>query len=482
MVKIGKYFLAYDKRYTASRHTSNQNNKKRSIKVKLENILKEKDSELTNLRAQMSDMTQCRKEQLSEDLSETLKNEMKKNSELNSFRGHLEDEIKKRDADLNTLKENISEMEKLKEIVLGNIVEMECVICNDVYKFPVVLPCGHVLCMICLYTHMKSKYAYQERVFRMCPECRKPFELDKIVKLYCGMDEVTERLAAAAQDICNPGQYSSLDDWNKDRKRSEECYKEMRADNGRTMLQKWGDIKYGNTSAQYNPNYDDLFEREEVEDKNAKYLLVKGIVPSEYLSRARIEGGKSRYEKEEAAILRRMIEFAKPNEIAPSKNSLEKWLRHCSHELGNRPNNIPLFGFNRNETMLRKTEMKHFRQHMFDSYFSQKYGAWKTITEQRLQSMYDTKRNLRRNWIFLGLEPDIVLFADGEELYCEEMSRKVWSKKRKRCAMSSSSSSSSSHSGSNNSSSSGSMAGGAGPSGGWSAVRQNINISSNKHK
>ncbi len=361
-----------------------------------------------------------------------------KENDLNSIRKQLEDKIEKRDTDLNTLKEHICEMEKhkvqLNEIILANIVEMECIICQDIYKFPVALPCGHVVCMICLYTNMKVKYSYQEQDFKLCPECRRSFELHDVVKLFCGIDEVSNRLAAAAQVICDPGQYSSLDDWNRDRKRSEECYKEMAGDNGRTMIQKWYDIKYGYTSISNQGNYYHLlYEKEEEEDKNAEYLLVKGTVASDYLSRTPIgDGGKSRYEKEEAAILRRMNEFAKPNEIAPSKKSLEKWLRHCSHELGNRPNDIPLFGFNRSDSLKRKTEMKNYRQYMFNSYFSKNYGDWQRISQPQLQSMYDVKMNLRRNWIFLGLEPDIKLFDFNEEKYCEEQSRLVWKNKRKR--------------------------------------------------
>ena len=56
---------------------------------------------------------------------------------------------------------------------------------------------------------------------------------------------------------------------------------------------------------------------------------------------------------------------------------------------------------------------------------------WNKIASRDRQSMYDKKRNLRKNWIYLGLEPDVTLFSPGEEEYGEEQSNKDWKKKRK---------------------------------------------------
>jgi hypothetical protein len=134
-----------------------------------------------------------------------------------------------------------------------------------------------------------------------------------------------------------------------------------------------------------------------------------------------------------------MDEFVALNDIAPSKASLTQFQRHCA---GKNPYKIPLFGFDRNQSETEKINISKFRQSLFDSYFAKKYGhggVWNKIAFRDRQSMYDIKRNLRKNWIFLGLEPDVTLFSPGEEEYGEEQSNKDWKKKRKRYAMSSSS-------------------------------------------
>ena len=408
--------------------------------------------------------------------------QINKKKQANGKKRILLSKLEEKDAELNALRQERTEKDaelnvtrRLKESVVENIVEMECIICFDIYKCPVALSCGHTFCMTCLYTSMKTKYSYQERDFATCAECRVPFELDRVVRLY-GFDEVCESLAFAAREIySNSDRYTSFHDWKQDRKRSEECWKELKENNGRVMIQKWEKVKGGvgvvisGNMDNYDPDAE-LNDDTADDDTRADYLLQKGIVASDYLSETNLEYSKH-------AILRRMDEFVTLNDIAPSKASLKLFQRHCA---GKNPEKIPLFGFDRNQSATEKINISKFRQSLFDSYFATKYGGvWDKIASRDRQSMYDIKRNLRKNWIFLGLEPDVTLFLPGEEEYGEEQSNKDWKKKRKRYAMSSSSSSSSSRSsGSSSSSSSSSGSSSSSSSSGRSSGRSSGSSSS----
>jgi uncharacterized coiled-coil protein SlyX len=400
----------------------------------------QKDAELKTMTNQLSEME--KKEAELKILTNQLSEMEKKDADLKILTDQLS-EMEKKEAELNLLRDQTAKMERHKTVV-ANTRDMQCIICQDIFKCPVVLPCGHVVCMGCLYKDMMIKYACSELDFKKCAECRTPFELDRIVRLY-GFDEISESLASV-QEIChdNQEQISSFDDWKREKKYSEECYNELKEDNGSKMIRKWSDIKRGritNTVGEvmhlnrdHDP-YDTLDDHDDDEERRMSrpdYLLKEGIVASHYLED--IDATRD-------AINMRMDAYAVTyGDIASSNSSLTKLIRHLA---GNPASHIPIYGFNPSDN---KTTLSETRQKAFDSYFSRTYGNWNKLEVSRLQSMYDTKKNLRRNWMFLGLEPDVILFSEGEEEYCDKLFKKEWKKKRSRSVLAKSGSSSSSSS------------------------------------
>uniref|UniRef100_UPI00358EA1A5 E3 ubiquitin-protein ligase TRIM7-like n=1 Tax=Myxine glutinosa TaxID=7769 RepID=UPI00358EA1A5 len=52
--------------------------------------------------------------------------------------------------------------------------ELQCIVCLELYKEPITLPCGHSFCKVCVEQHWESR---EEATVCDCPNCRKVFPI-----------------------------------------------------------------------------------------------------------------------------------------------------------------------------------------------------------------------------------------------------------------------------------------------------------------
>lgn len=106
-----------------------------------------------------------------------------------------------KDTRLNHLRAELARFVERKTALAERISQLStktCVICYDTLTNPIMLPCTHVFCGVCIMNWMKTQNNYDASK-RECPECRQPILCKRLIAVVDGKDA-----SASAQRRPNP--------------------------------------------------------------------------------------------------------------------------------------------------------------------------------------------------------------------------------------------------------------------------------------
>ena len=376
----------------------------------------------------------------------------------------LTDEINKMAAQCKTQLEenNVSDITKCKEQLHNlrkNTVEstklMECSICSDIYKVPVMLPCGHAFCMNCCYMSVKARYVTGAASFDSCMLCSDKFQFNDVKRLFNSFDLLTGNLAEAKQKYCNDDiNFFNIEEWKDEQKKGNDAWTEIKTVPETRILKKWDKLKGKESSEEYmemistiertqsllymwlknypttgfvtvqalsNPDAEQTSDDEKSFDSNdqrqlnrdkVKYLLHRGIIPRHLLTVGNKSGTKD-------ASVERMINLKySTQDVNEAEAAFKKWKKHLykKYDYDN-----PIF----NDKQRNSDEQECFDSFIFAEFKC--YFSW-NMTHQTRQAMYALKNSLRRNWRLLGFEPHFFFFGEGEEVFCYKKNQDFFNK------------------------------------------------------
>ena len=421
----------------------------REVEMDLLAVIDEKDAELNANKDQMRVMGKYKTQM--EDKDAQLKALKDQINEMGKYKKQMEDKNAQLEARAEEISETAEKDAELKECLVeeieANIVHMKCTICKEIYKFPVILTCGHTFCMICLYTVMKIRYAKGKEI-NNCFLCQECFQLDGGVIRIVFAYSMIENLITSKEKICELGApflsdfYYDIGDCRENHKVGEHLWEEMHKEKGNFMLANWANEKASRPQAELTTvdnsvsnlssnilqnhaeyfdqlnvktravalespensyeNYEDC-DRREAGDDMSSYLLQKNVFPAHLFEK--LVGTKG-------AILKKM-KACTLNEVNEARAAFKKFKFITG-------DNIKL--------MFESHGSSSSRQKIFDSFL--KYESDKNKSTGRdlnqtprdlKRSIYSLKKSLRRNWYFLDLQPNFIIFdaheeADGEKL------------------------------------------------------------------
>ena len=475
-------FIEYEKRLQTNNNKTNARNKTKRKKMVLLNEKNETSDKLKTLTDEMNNMAAQCKTQLEEKDAQlkTLTDEM------NDKAAQCKTQLEEKDTQLKTLTDemndmaaqcktrleenNVSDITKCKEQLHNlrkNTVEstklMECSICSDIYKVPVMLPCGHAFCMGCCYMSMKVRYVLRASSFDSCMLCLKKFQFNDVKRLFNSFDLLTENLVEAKQKYCDDdNNILYMNEWKDEQKKGNDTWTKIQTVSETEILKEWDKLRRKEASEEYAEEYADM--RNWIEERNQsllqmwlenyptdgfftgpalpnpdaeitsddddaksfddddpiqrqrdkiEYLVHRGIMPRHMLTVGSKSGTKD-------AIVERMTKLGySAQDVDQAQAAFRKWKKHLYNEYDY---DNPIF----NDKPRNGDEQKCFDSFIFSEYKCQFNRQMKFPTRQ---SMYDLKKNLRRNWRLLGFEPHFYFFDEGEEAYCNNMNQQFFDNK-----------------------------------------------------
>ena len=325
------------------------------------------------------------------------------------------------------------------------IMRFSCTICSDPYKFPIMLPCGHLFCMGCCYMSEKVMYVHNREELGKCTLCFNPFDLEK--DLRAPNETIGNVALALAVEKSESNECFSYNKWEGNREKSERRWEEIRDTDQQKRLLQWDTLKR-QTEDQKNKmmvllrdDYPEVLvmlrdvEVESSEDNTdsdveydddegngeiinppgrsmrmaVKYLLHRGILPRFMLSKRNRPITKKR-------ILDRIADLQFTlKDLVSAKSAFQKWkkfFRNANDDIEYAYDD-PLFG---NATV--------DEEKMFDSFITSHNPnliPWQKMDYPDKQRMYDLKNDLRKNWLILDFVPRFTFFEPYEEEHCREI-------------------------------------------------------------
>ena len=315
-----------------------------------------------------------------------------------------------------------------------------CTICDEPYKFPIILPCGHLFCMGCCYMSEKVMYVHNREELGKCTLCFNPFDLEKDLR---APNETIGCVALAlAVEKSERDKSYSYEKWEDDRLKSERRWTEIRDTDQQKRLLEWDKLKSQTEnqkhrmmellrddfpgvlvmlqdveieSSEDNTDSDAEYDDEEGDTQGrrmrmaVKYLLHRGILPRFMLSKRNRSITKKR-------ILDRIADLNFTlKDLDSAKSAFQKWktfFRNANDAIEFAYND-PLFG-----------NMTVNEEKMFDSFIEShnpNLTPWHMMDAPDKQRMYNLKNDLRKNWLILDFVPRFTFFEVHEEEHCREI-------------------------------------------------------------